>query len=77
MMYKGEGDPQELLEQAAREGEQELATVGYGVGNWYLVAGDLPRAAAVFARVLRTDAWPAFGYVAAEADMARIMDRAF
>ena len=47
------------------------ATVGFGVGNWHLCNGDTARAARVFEQVTAGTSWPAFGYIAAEADLAR------
>ena len=70
LMYKGEKTPDELL--AGREDPLELATYGYGVGNWYLVNGDRDRAVAVFRQVVAGPQWPAFGFIAAEADLARM-----
>ena len=70
LMYKGEKTPEELL--GPRQDGVELATYGYGVGNWYLVNGDKPRAVEVFRRVVAGPQWPAFGFIAAEADLARM-----
>ncbi|WP_457653246.1 tetratricopeptide repeat protein [Rhodocaloribacter sp.] len=73
LMYKGERTPESLLH-VADEADADLtfATQGYGVGNWYLYNGDPERAKAIFERVIETNYWPAFGYVAAEADLARM-----
>ena len=49
----------------------QVATEAYAVGNRYLVNGDPTNARAVFDRVLARKAWTAFGYIAAEADVAR------
>ena len=49
-----------------------IATHGYGLGAWYLVNGDTVRARAEFERVLGTGIWPAFGYLAAEAELAAL-----
>jgi hypothetical protein len=49
----------------------QIATQGYGVGNWYLVNGDKAKAKEIFERVVAGKAWPAFGYIAAEADLRR------
>jgi dipeptidyl aminopeptidase/acylaminoacyl peptidase len=70
LMYKGEKSPEELL--GPRQDGVELATYGYGVGNWYLVNGDKPRAVEVFRKVVAGPQWPAFGFIAAEADLARM-----
>lgn len=75
LMYKGLVKPEDLLGAAVggstlAEGVQ-LATQGYGVGNWYLYNGDKAKARAVFEKMLKAGSWAAFGYIAAEADMKR------
>jgi tetratricopeptide (TPR) repeat protein len=71
LMYKGELEPDALL---ASDGasDLDLATQGYGVGNWYLYNGDEARAKQILARVVQGSYWPAFGFIAAEADLARL-----
>jgi tetratricopeptide (TPR) repeat protein len=71
LMYKGEIEPGELLnlEDAT---ELDIATLGYGLGNWYLCNGDEVRATEVFERVVSGPYWPAFGFIAAEVDLARL-----
>ncbi|HUF28916.1 MAG TPA: tetratricopeptide repeat protein [Gemmatimonadaceae bacterium] len=69
LMYKGEIPPDSLL---AGDGDAlQMATQGYGVGNWYLYNGDERRARETFERVLSYGNWPAFGHIAAEAELAR------
>jgi tetratricopeptide (TPR) repeat protein len=70
LMYKGEKKPEELL--GPREDGVELATYGYGVGNWYLYNGRSDEARRVFERVVAGPQWPAFGFIAAEAELARM-----
>jgi tetratricopeptide (TPR) repeat protein len=70
LMYKGELGPSALLA-ADTEDPVQIATYGYGVGNWYLVNGETDRAFEVFRRVLDGPNWAAFGYIAAEADLSR------
>lgn len=74
LLYKGMLTPEELLAAPADVDDPEvaLATQGYGVGNWYLVEGDPERARDVFQRVLETTNWAAFGYIAAEVELANI-----
>ena len=75
MMYKGSQTPESLL--TAEEGDDRslnLATQGYGVGNWYLYNNQPARAKAVFEEVLQGDYWAAFGYIAAEAELLRMQD---
>ena len=49
-----------------------IATQGYGVGNWYLYNGDEDRALEIFERIIEGTSWAAFGYIAAEAEVARM-----
>ena len=49
------------------------ATLGYGIGNFHLYNGRTEEARAVFERILASRGqWAAFGYIAAEADLARM-----
>jgi dipeptidyl aminopeptidase/acylaminoacyl peptidase len=70
LMYKGVFTPEDLL----RAGGDPLTreTYGYAVGNWYLYSGRKDEARAVFERVVAGPQWPAFGHVAAEAELARM-----
>jgi tetratricopeptide (TPR) repeat protein len=71
LMYKGVLAPEALLD--TREAtDLDLATQGYGVGNWYLYNGDETRAKAIFEKVVSGSAWAAFGFIAAEADLKRM-----
>jgi tetratricopeptide (TPR) repeat protein len=69
LLYKGELPADSL----APSGADPLsdASIGYGVGNWHLYNGRMREAMDVFRRVLRGGNWPAFGYIAAEAEVAR------
>lgn len=69
LLYKGELPVDSL----APTGTDALndASVGYGLGNWHLYNGRRDEARSVFRRVLRGGNWPAFGYIAAEAELAR------
>ena len=71
LMYKGLEDPERLLAEAETAGGVDFASIGYGIGNWYLTEGDRQRAKEVFERVVATDVWSAFGFIAAEAELAR------
>ncbi len=70
LMYKGLITPEELLDMETAS-DLDLATLGYGLGNWFLYNGDPDRAAEVFRRVVSGPNWPAFGYIAAEVELAR------
>jgi tetratricopeptide (TPR) repeat protein len=71
LMYQGTLAPDSILATTGAT-DLDLATQGYGVGNWHLCNGDTAQALAVFARVLKGSFWPAFGYIAAEADVVRL-----
>ncbi len=71
LMYKGLRKPEDVLGSDEQDPLQ-IATQGYGVGNFFLVNGDVERARAIFRRVVAVPQWAAFGFIAAEADLARL-----
>ena len=71
LMYKGLEAPEALLSPDSTD-TTDIATQGYGLANYYLVAGETDKARGVLARILEGTGWPAFGYIAAEADMHRL-----
>ncbi len=71
LMYKGVLAPGSLFNPEHAD-PTDLATQGYGVGNYYLVHGDPARAKAVFEQILTGTGWNTFGYIAAEADLQRM-----
>lgn len=50
----------------------DQSTVGYGVGLWHLLNGRIDRARTCFKQAASGDYWPAFGYIAAEVELARL-----
>ena len=72
LMYKGEEKPEALLSSARSKG-LDAVTVGYGVGNWHLYNGRQDRAMKIFTEIVENNQtqWPAFGYIAAETEIAR------
>lgn len=71
LMYKGLEKPEALLDPTNAD-DTTIATQGYGVGNYYYVTGDRPRAKAIFEKIVSGGGWNAFGYIAAEADLQRM-----
>jgi tetratricopeptide (TPR) repeat protein len=71
LLFKGELGEHDLL--PGSEGEMSVAdaTAAYGVGAWHLVNGRRERADEIFRAVMRGGQWPAFGFIAAEAELAR------
>lgn len=74
LMYKGELSPQELLDVESAS-DLDLATLGYGLGNWHLYNGNRDEAEAVFQKVTAGPYWSAFGFIAAEVERARESSR--
>lgn len=72
-MYKGLIDPTELLDldNDSEESQLDIVTQGYGVGNWYLYNGEKEKAYEIFDKIVKCKYWPAFGYIAAEAELFR------
>lgn len=72
LMYKGQLSAEELLQQAGATDGLENATLGYGIGNWYAYNGQPKQGEDVLRNILSGPQWAAFGYIAAEADVARL-----
>lgn len=70
LMYKGE-IPADSLLSAGETDPLQYVTQGYGVGNWYLAQGDTTKAFDIFRKVTNSGYWAAFGFIAAETDLAR------
>jgi tetratricopeptide (TPR) repeat protein len=73
LMYKGGINPDDLY------GSEEpsalaLATRGFGVANFHLEQGNTERGLEIMNRILTSGYWAAFGYIAAEADLARLSE---
>ena len=70
-LYRGEIGPDAVLTAADTE-DVQVATLAYGLGNWYLVRGDKEQARAAFERSVRSGGWPGFGFIASEAELRRL-----
>lgn len=70
-LYRGEVAPDSVLT-AGDTAAVSVATLSYGVGNWYLVRGDRARAREWFERAVRSGGWPAFAFLIAEAELRRL-----
>jgi len=68
-MFQGERTPEDLLT-AAGEDSGGSAT-RYGVSAWHLVNGRRDEAESLWKAILEGPDWPSFGYLAAEAEVAR------
>lgn len=72
-LYKGQLPVDSVLSvnESNEDVDLALATQGYGVGNWYLCQGDTAQAIQIYERVIGGKHFSAFGFIAAEADLAR------
>lgn len=73
-LYRGELTPETLFS-PADTADVQVATLSFGLGNWYLVRGDTARARASFERAVRSGGWPGFGFIASEAELSRMTAR--
>lgn len=72
LMYKGEIAPETLMAEADSGDALQNATLAYGIGNFHLYSGRKDDAGRIFRRIVAGAEWPAFGYIAAEADLSRM-----
>jgi hypothetical protein len=70
-LYRGEIKPEEVFT-PADTADVQIATLSYGVGNWYLVRGDTARAREWFDRAVRLGGWPGFGFIVSEIELKRL-----
>jgi tetratricopeptide (TPR) repeat protein len=70
-LYRGEIGPNAVMT-PADTGDVAVATLSFGIGNWYLVNGDTARARSWFERSVRSGGWPGFGFIASEAELRRL-----
>jgi hypothetical protein len=70
-LYRGEIGPEDVMT-PADTADVQVATLSYGVGNWYLLRGDTSRARAWFERSIRSGGWPAFGFIMSEVELRRL-----
>ncbi len=70
-LYRGEIGPEQVLTPADTT-DVAVATLSYGVGNWYLLRGDTTAARTWFRRSIASGGWPAFGFMASEAELRRL-----
>ena len=71
LLFKGELSAEEMIEMSGGADGVQNATVAYGLGTWFLMNGDEARAFEIYEQILEGSSWGAFGYIAAEAELAR------
>lgn len=70
-LYRGEIGPEAVVTAADTDSVQ-VATLAFGVGNWYLVQGDKAQARKWFERSVQSGGWPGFGFIMSEIELRRM-----
>ena len=71
-LYRGEIGPEAVVTPADTD-EVQVATLAYGLGNWYLVRGDKGQARKWFERSIQASGgWPGFGFIVSEVELLRL-----
>lgn len=70
-LYRGEIGPEAVFTPADTS-DVAVATLSYGIGNWYLVRGDTAQARRWFERSVASGGWPAFGFIVSEIELRRL-----
>lgn len=76
LLHDGERTADDLVGAGSAEPTLASTTTAYGVGSWHFVEGRRERAYEIWEGMLAAeDQWAAFGYLAAEAELARVQGR--
>src|SRR5688500_20246842 len=70
-LYRGEIAPEAVVTPADTD-ELQVATLAYGLGNWYLVRGDKTNARRWFERSVQSGGWAGFGFIVSEVELRRL-----
>ena len=69
-MYRGLTEPENVFT-PADTADVQVATLSFGIGNYYLVKGDTVRARRYFERSTQSGGWPGFGFIMSEVELRR------
>ena len=70
-LYRGELTPETLIS-ASDTADVQVATLNYGLGNWFMARGDTVRAKAAWERAVASGGWPGFGFIVSESELRRL-----
>ncbi len=71
-LNRGEAKPEALLSEIRGDADTlKSASLGYGIGNYFLYNGDREKATTIFRKIVAGNQWSSFGYIAAEAELKR------
>ena len=69
-LYRGEIGPDAVFT-PADTADVQVATLSFGIGNWYLVRGDTAKARPWFERSVASGGWPGFAFILSEIELRR------
>jgi len=70
-MYQSKDD-KKLVEKTQNQQTVSNATLGFGLATYYQLKGDKGKAKELFEKVVAGNQWSSFGYIAAEAELAKM-----
>jgi tetratricopeptide (TPR) repeat protein len=70
-LYRGQVAPDQVFE-PSDTADVQIATLSYGIGNWYLVKGDRTKAREWFEKSVASGGWPGFGFILSEIELRRL-----
>jgi tetratricopeptide (TPR) repeat protein len=71
LMYQS-GDDSKLVQKTQNQQLVSNATTGYALGTYYQLKGNKGKAKELFEKVVAGNQWNSFGYIAAEAELAKM-----
>ena len=71
MAYKNKNE-KPLLDKTQSMDSISNATLGFGLGNYYLEKGQKKKAKEIFEKVVTGNQWASFGFIAAEAELKKV-----
>jgi tetratricopeptide (TPR) repeat protein len=72
LLFRGDRTLEDVVGPAGTEATLQSTTLAYGIGAWHLMEGRTTEAHQTWERVMQgRSQWPAFGYLAAEGELAR------
>jgi hypothetical protein len=66
------GDDSKLVEKTKNQETLSNSTLGFALGTYYLLNGKKQKAKEMFEKVVAGNQWSSFGFIAAEAELARM-----
>jgi len=73
MLYKEVIKPNELVDQSAPPEKLTIQDVTklYGLANWYGFQGEKEKARNLYAKIIQSNSWPAFAFLASEVELLK------